>query len=96
MNNFYALVHQANQRHTRCDRSVVSEIVELYRDCIRDAMLNRIVMFGGDPVFQSIAAELASVLDIDVREATQLLWSPAHAIYNAAASVQSTGLASHD
>lgn len=88
VNNFYALVHDERQRQD--DSTVVLEVVEIYRQCVRDAMLTRIVMFGGDPVFQSIAAELATVLNIDVDESSTLLWPTSHAIYEAAANIQLT------
>ena len=67
------------------------DVVQTYRDSVRDAMLLRISMFGSDPTFQAIAAELATMLNIDVEEATRLLWPISNCIYEAAANVQSTG-----
>ena len=61
-------------------------VVAEYHICVRNAMLHRIMMFGGTAIFQTIAAELAQAIDIDVEESTQLLWPTAHAIYQAAAN----------
>lgn len=58
--------------------------VDHFRNCLRDTMLTQIAMFSLDPDFQQLAHELASITNISVNEASDLLWPTTHAIYSAA------------
>ena len=75
-------------KQSRCYNEAV---IQHYRECVKDVMLGRIVMFGADTDFEHIAQCLSEDLDIDIRKATELLWPVSHSIYAAAANTQSTG-----
>ena len=78
MNSFHALVAE-------CEYNEL--ILAEFRAATRNALLERICMFGGDPVFQSIAAELARAIDATIETATAKLWPECHALYEAAAKL---------
>ena len=63
------------------------DILVHYVNRVRNAMLERIVMFGGDDAFVSICREMACELHITNADAAGLLWPTTHAIYRAAECV---------
>jgi hypothetical protein len=58
--------------------------IELYQGFVRDAMLERIVAFGGDPVFRLLCISLADSADISGLEASSHLWPTTQEIYQGA------------
>ncbi len=63
-------------------------ITDEFRAALRNAMLERLVMFGSTEIFQAIATDLATVQNIDIAQATALLWPTCHAVYKSAANYQ--------
>ena len=84
MNNFHALVHDEQKKRKIVACNYRNAVVQLHRDCIREQMLNRIVMFAADKEFNIIVDSLAPWLEISRCDAVDLLWSESHRIYKAA------------
>ncbi|MEQ8860123.1 MAG: hypothetical protein RIC56_15885 [Pseudomonadales bacterium] len=64
-----------------------AQIIAEYQALIADLMLSELVAFGAHPVFQTLARELAVLVDIPAEEAAGELLKVSRAIYQQAASV---------
>jgi len=66
------------------DAEIRLVIIDEYRAALRDLMINRISVMGGDEAFQTLARELAERLGCELMEAGMLLHPIAYAICKAA------------
>ena len=88
MNSFQELVHEAQSELSRRRDIDDALIIAEYQTATRNALLERIVMFGGTHEFQKLATELAEAINVTIETATAMLWAVSNAIYQAAVTAK--------